>query len=83
MRLFEKKAFLAIIKRYCIETTAHGFKYIVSETAFVLKTLWVGSFSQPKLIVVMEQRCLRVENLEEGVTEVFAKIPRGRGCQGF
>jgi hypothetical protein len=46
MELFQKRdvtTFLAIIKTYCIESTAHGFKYIVSETAFGVKTLWVGN----------------------------------------
>jgi hypothetical protein len=28
MRFFEKKAFMAIIRQYCIQTTAHGFKYM-------------------------------------------------------
>ena len=46
MELFQKRdvaTFLAIIKTYCIESTAHGFKYIVSETAFGVRTLWVGN----------------------------------------
>ncbi len=49
MKIFEKRAvasLLAVIRTYCIESTAHGFKYIVSESAFVIKTLWVGSIFQ-------------------------------------
>jgi hypothetical protein len=45
MRPFQKKyvaSLLAIIKTYCIESTAHGFKYIVSEPAFIVKMVWVG-----------------------------------------
>jgi hypothetical protein len=45
MRPFQKKyvaSLLAIIKTYCIESTAHGFKYIVSEPALIIKMVWVG-----------------------------------------
>jgi len=40
---------LAVLQTYCTASTAHGVKYIVSETALIVKTLWVGSFSSLRL----------------------------------
>jgi hypothetical protein len=41
-----------VVKNYCIESTGHGFKYIVTETLIIAKIFWVKKRSSPLLCIV-------------------------------